>query len=162
MTAKAVTVRDYVDVDESGVIDLARQLQTHELAYYDRMKPVADIGEAYVAELRADVEKHRGRFLVAERAGKLVGYCTLLTHCDSSDEHDEIHFSYSYIGDLAVDKATRSQGVGAQLIATCEAVARDAGQKWLRLSVMAANTKARKFYATNGFSEHLIRLEKPL
>ena len=75
MTAKAVTVRDYVDIDKNGIIDLARQLQAHELAYYDRMKPVADIGEAYVTELRADVDKHKGRFLVARnrrQAGRLL------------------------------------------------------------------------------------------
>ena len=162
MTAKAVTVRDYVDIDKNGIIDLARQLQAHELAYYDRMKPVADIGEAYVTELRADVDKHKGRFLVARIAGRLVGYCTLLTHCDSSDEHDEIQYSFSYIGDLAVDQASRSQGVGSELIAACETIARAAGQKWLRLSVMAANTRARKFYAANGFNELLLRLEKPL
>jgi ribosomal protein S18 acetylase RimI-like enzyme len=162
MIAAAVTIRDFGERDETGVIALARQLQKHELAYYGRMKPVDAMDAGYVAHLQADVHKHQGRFLVAELNERLVGYCTLLTHCDSSDEFDELLYTYAYVGDLVVAEDARGHGVGALLIAECEASARAAQQKWLRLSVMAANTKARRFYAAQGFAEHLILLEKPL
>jgi ribosomal protein S18 acetylase RimI-like enzyme len=126
------------------------------------MKPPSAIDGSYVSLLRSDVAEHRGRFLVAELAGQVVGYCTLFTHCDSSDETDEVFYTYAYVGDLAVDERHRGMGIGARLMSTCEMTARDAGQTWLRISVMAENDLARRFYARVGFGEHLLTLEKRL
>lgn len=158
----SVTIRDFAERDTAGVVTLAKELQAHEITRFDRMKPVEDIGEAYVAAIRAGVKEHQGRFLVAESDGTLVGYATLQTMCDSSEDSDEVLYHYAYVGDLVVASSHRGSGIGQMLVAACEHEAKAAELKWLRLSVLAGNDVARKFYAKAGFREHLLLLEKDL
>ncbi len=156
------TIREYKDSDETQVIELVRELQAYESAIYDRMKPADDIGPWYVDNLKADVAKYNGSFLVADDGGKLLGYASLLTEVTSADDPDEIFYSYAYVGDLAITTNHRGQGVGRALIEECERIARGAGQKWLRLGVLAANKNAREFYSRMGLEEKLLTLEKKL
>lgn len=158
----AVTIRGFEDRDLDGVIAVARDLQQSECVLFSRMKPPEDIGADYVRHIRKDVENHQGSFLVADLAGKIVGYCTLLTHCDSSDQADEVLYQYAYVGDLAVAEEQRSNGIGAMLINKAGRIAKAAGINWLRLSVLASNAAGRRFYTRQGFAEHLIEVEKAL
>ncbi len=159
---KPVTIREYSDSDELPVLAIARELQAHEAAIYDRSKQPEEIGSWYVAELLVDVEKHQGRFLVAERDGAVIGYATLRTVMSSKDESDEVDYTYAGVGDLAVLLGHRGTGAGKALLVECEKTARAAGQKWLRLGVIAANNSARAFYAKMGLEEKFLTLEKPL
>ena len=157
-----VTVRNYLDSDLTAVIAIAQDLQRHELHYFDRLKPTEAIGESYISYLLAEVKSHDGQFLVAEVSGEIAGYATLLTQFDSSKDFEEVFYTYSYIGDLAVKQSARRAGVGKALIASCENTVRSARIKFLRLAVLADNNDARSFYAKAGYSELLIRLEKTL
>ena len=139
-----------------------RELQAHESAIFDRMKPVDAIGPWYIDKVKTEVDKYNGAFLVADGGNALLGYATLLTEMTSAEEPDEILYSYAYVGDLAVRKSHRSQGVGRALIGECEKIARAAGQKWLRLGVIAANQSAREFYNRMGLEEKFLTLEKKL
>ncbi len=139
-----------------------RELQAHESNIYDRMKPVDAIGPWYVDKAKAEVAKYKGTFLVADNGKALLGYATLLTEVTSADEPDEILYSYAYVGDLAVSISHRGQGIGRALIEECEKIARAAGQKWLRLGVIAANQSAREFYNRIGLEEKFLALEKKL
>jgi GNAT superfamily N-acetyltransferase len=158
----SITIRDYRDSDELQVIAIARDLQVHESQFHDRLKRPEDIGPWYVDELRQDVGKHNGRFLVAECEGVVAGYATLLTEVSSEEEREEILYYCAYIGDLAVLKSHRGIGIGHALLVDCETLARAAGQKWLRLGVHAGNHEARNFYARAGLEEKFLTLEKPL
>ena len=144
------------------MIAVVKDLQAHEARYYDRLKPVDGIGQWYIDGIIESIAKYRGAFLVAEQNGNLIGYATLLTAVDSSEDQDEVLYTYSHVSELAVRAGHRGKGVGSALLAECERKARAAGQKWLRLSVLAANGDAREFYAAFGLREHLITLEKPL
>jgi GNAT superfamily N-acetyltransferase len=157
-----VFIREYRDDDAAAVIAIAKDLQAHELTIYDRLKPVDAIDHTYVAALWRDIEKYRGRFLVAEYEGAIVGYVTLLTHCDSSGDGDEVFYRYSHIGDLAVLAGKRSLGIGKALLEESERIAKAAGIKWLRLGVLAENARARTFYQREGYSDRLIKMEKHL
>lgn len=161
MTSR-ITIREYVAADAAAVIAIAKDLQSHELTIYDRLKPVDAIDSDYLKNLWADVDKRTGKFLVAEHDGSVAGYCTLLTNCDSSEDDIEVFYRYSVISDIGVRESTRSLGLGKALLDECEKIVRASGIKWLRLSVMADNVRARQFYAREGFAEHRIRLEKPL
>ena len=161
MTAQ-VTIREFDDRDIEGVIAVARDLQAHERQLFSRAKLPAELGTDYVHHIRKVAADHDGTFLVAEWGGQVVGYCTLLTHCDSSDQSDETFYAYAYVGDLGVRADQRSSGIGSMLIEEATRIARAAGLKWLRLSVLAANGGARRFYARNGFAEHLVEVEKAL
>jgi ribosomal protein S18 acetylase RimI-like enzyme len=158
----AVTIRGFEERDLEGVIAVARDLQHSESLLYARMKSPQDIGADYFTDMRKAVEKHQGSILVAELAGKVVGYCTLLTACDSSDDTDEVLYRYSYVWDLGVAAQHRSAGIGRILIEEAERIARAAGIPWLRLNVLAANAAARRFYSRLGFADHLITVEKAL
>jgi ribosomal protein S18 acetylase RimI-like enzyme len=161
MTMK-VTIRPYADSDLEDVILVVQDLQIVERAFHDRMRDPADINANYVHAVRKEAEDCGGGLIVAELAGVVVGYCTLLTRCDSRKDHEEIYYEYAHVGDLAVRAGNRGQNIGANLIAECERQARAAGIKWLRLCVLADNARARKFYNAQGFGERLIRLEKSL
>jgi ribosomal protein S18 acetylase RimI-like enzyme len=157
-----VAIRPYEDRDLNGVIAVARDLQQAERIFFARMKTPDEIGESYVQHIRSEVQKHGGSLLVAEMTGQIIGYCTLLTRCDSSDQADEVLYHYAYVGDLAVTKAHRSGGIGSMLIDEAGRLAKSAGLSWLRLSVLASNAGARRFYARQGFAEHLVEVEKAL
>ncbi|MBC8038743.1 MAG: GNAT family N-acetyltransferase [Rhizobiales bacterium] len=139
-----------------------RELQTHESQFYDRMKPAEEMNRWYIQRLKDDIAKHKGAFLVAEADQTVVGYATLLTEVSSENERDEILYTCAYVGDLAVTKSRRGQGVGHALLSECEKLARAAGQKWMRLGVHVGNREARAFYARAGLEEKFLTLEKPL
>jgi GNAT superfamily N-acetyltransferase len=158
----AIIIREYRSDDAEAVITIAKDLQGHELTFADRLKPVEAIDLSYIDALWGDINKYRGCFLVAEHDGVVSGYCTLLTHCDSAEDSDEVFYRYSHIGDLAVQAGKRSHGIGKALLKECEQRARLEGMKWLRLGVLANNTRARQFYAREGYSDRLIKVEKLL
>jgi ribosomal protein S18 acetylase RimI-like enzyme len=141
---------------------IVRELQSHEAQFYDRMKPPGEIGHWYIERLKSDIARHRGAFLVAQAGDAVVGYATLLTEVSSEAEPDEILFTFAHVADLAVLNANRGQGYGRALLSECERIARQAGQKWLRLSVLANNVGARRFYRGFGLEEKFLTLEKPL
>lgn len=69
---------------------------------------------------------------------------------------------YALVGDLIVTQAARGQGIGTALVAECERLARQAGEKWLRVTVLAANRRAGELYRRHGFAQQLIDMEKAL
>jgi ribosomal protein S18 acetylase RimI-like enzyme len=156
-----IRVRDFKSADAEAVIALVRELQDHEAQFYDRLKPTSEIGEWYITNLQEDTAKHEGALLVAETGGAIAGFASLLTRCEASSP-EEVAYTHAHIADLVVGSRFRRTGVGLALTTACEQRAKAAGQKWLRLSVLAANAEARAFYANSGFNELLIKLEKPL
>lgn len=157
-----VSIRDYVAADEAAVVDLVRELQRFEEHLFDRLVPAADIGPWYVERLLKDCAECKGRIRVATKASVVVGYATILTDVLVDDERDEIVYSHAYLADLCVAAAARGSGTGRALIADCEAIARAAGAKWMRISSRAGNARAREIYLAAGFQEQLVTFEKPL
>jgi len=157
-----IKIRGYRDGDQAAVLALVRELQIHEGQYFDRLKPAEDIGPWYIEALIDEAARHKGSFLVAEADGLVVGYATLLTEMSSEGEKDEVPYTCSYVSDLAVLESHRGEGIGRALLQECERLERAAGQKWLRLGVIAANHGARRFYKNFGLEEHLLTLEKRL
>ncbi len=92
----------------------------------------------------------------------LLGYAVILTEVSSEDQPDEIDYTYAYIQDLAVSAPARGRGLGSRLLARCEEIAREAGAKWLRVSVLSANDPAVGAYRKAGFGSLLLEMEKPL
>ena len=162
MTASDLVIRDYTAADEVAVVELVRELQAFEEAIYDRLVPAADIGVWYIERLQKDCAELNGRIRVAARAGRVVGYATIMTDVVVDDERDEITYSHAYLGDLAVTASERGTGIGQALMADCEAVARAAGAKWLRITAHADNPRARRIYQQFGFREQFVNFEKPL
>ena len=156
-----VEIRDYAEDDEAALLRLVRELQRHESQYYDRMIDPDQITGWYVDDLHKQCREFCGRIRMVLVDDRPVGYSTVLTRC-LNEEPDELDFSYCLVGDLVVEAALRGKGLGRALLEDAEAIARQAGAKWLRISVLAGNTLARDVYTRYGFREHLVELEKPL
>jgi ribosomal protein S18 acetylase RimI-like enzyme len=156
-----IRVRDFVPSDAEAIIALMRELQDHEAQFYDRLKPTSEIGHWYIIHLQEETAKHDGALLVAVTGDAIAGFASFLTRCEANGP-EEIAYTHAHIGDLVVGAKFRRIGVGLALTTACEERAKAAGQKWLRLSVLAKNAEARAFYASSGFNELLIKLEKPL
>ena len=158
---RVLTIRDYEPRDEAALLVLVRELQVHEGSVYDRMKPPEEIGPWYIVELQKQCAESAGRILVAESEGKVVAYATILATVED-DSIDEVPFTYAYVGDLAVTKGRRGEGIGKRMLAECERIARSAGARWLRINALAQNAQACDTYRSYGFDEQFIGFEKKL
>jgi ribosomal protein S18 acetylase RimI-like enzyme len=157
----APKIRDYKDQDEACLIQLIRELQSHETAYYDRMIPPGEIAGWYIDAIKKDCRDYAGHIRIACSDGMPIGYCATMTEVPN-EEGDEVPFEYAYVNDLVIAKSARGQGAGKALLRDAEALARAANAKWLRINVLAKNTVAREIYDSFGFEEHLVTMEKPL
>jgi GNAT superfamily N-acetyltransferase len=155
-------IRTYRPEDEADVVVLVRELQNFESNFYDRMSPAREIGSWYVSRVLRKARASGGDLLVAESAARIVGYASLFNHQSSETMIDEVLYTYAYVGDLIVARSARGLGIGRGLLAECEKLARAAGEKWLRITALAANSSAREIYRHCGFAEQFIDLEKPL
>ena len=157
-----IEIRTFADADRPAVIALVRELQVAESAFYDRMKPPEEIGDWYVDYLLEACARDAGMILVACDGAEVVGYVVVLTAVSSADEVDEIDYSYAQIKDLAVTGRLRGEGIGARLIARAEQISRQAGARWLRISVLSDNEAAIGLYRKSGFRPLVSYLEKKL
>lgn len=158
---KGIVIRPYEIADLTAIVGLARELQDHDHALYPLMIPSGQIGPWYVERLLQDATRFGGMLLVAWLDHRVAGYASLWTNVDNEDP-DEVPNSYSYVSDLVVARGLHGRGIGQALLAQCEALAKAAGQKHLRLNVLAGNDGARRFYRAWGFSEHLLTLNKAI
>ena len=91
--------------------------------------------------LAAAIGSDDSAVLVAEREGRLVGLCTAYIDLDS------VRFGLRcWVEDLAVDPGSRSQGVGAALLAEARRWAKGAGATHLELDTAEPRIDAQRFY----------------
>lgn len=154
-------IRPYRPEDLDDVVALVRELQGHDAARFDRSLPVDAIGPWYVEALLKACGETRGALLVAERAAALVGYAAVMCVV-ASEDIDDVAYTYAKVSDLLVAARFRGQGIGRQLLDACEQRARAAGARWLRITAMAGNARARDAYERFGFRDLLVDMEKPL
>jgi len=158
----SISIRPFEPEDRPGLIELARELQAAEASFYDRMKAPEEIGDWYVDYLLEACEEDEGQIFVATDGDALVGYAAVLTKVSSEDAVDEIEHTYALVQDLAVSESFRGRGVGSQLLARSEDLARAAGARWLRLWVLTENAPAVRVYEKTGFKSLFSVLEKPI
>jgi N-acetylglutamate synthase-like GNAT family acetyltransferase len=126
----------------------------------------------FIDEERTNPDKVRallqkGKFLLAEEAGKLTG-------CVYVERRGE----RGYFGLLAVDPALQRSGLGSRLVAAAEDDCRSAGCRVMDLTIVNLRTELPAFYHRLGYTEsgtlpfpsdqhtnqpcHLVRMSKPL
>jgi GNAT superfamily N-acetyltransferase len=162
MTEPLATIRDFQQSDGENVVALLRELQAAEVPMFDRKKPVDAIGLDYVQAIKQDCDAHRGRMIVAERDGRIIGFAALLTEKSSIHDIDEVLYTFAEVSELVVTVGERRTGLGRQLLRHCETLAIASGARWLRVDALAKNDPARSLYTSFGFTEALISYEKPL
>jgi N-acetylglutamate synthase-like GNAT family acetyltransferase len=126
----------------------------------------------FIDEDRTNPDKVRalmrkGKFLLAEAAGKLTG-CVYV----------EPRGERGYFGLLAVDPAVQRSGLGSRLVAAAEDDCRSGGCRVMDLTIVNLRTELPAFYNRLGYAEsgtlpfpsdqhanqpcHLVRMSKPL
>ena len=144
-----------------GLKECMIQLQDFERRIDPRMPPGAAIVEPYLAEMFKRCEECGGRILVAEVAGNVAGYATILPKV-KNEQLEDGDFEYGLISDLVVLEAYRGLGLGKKLLAAAEQYARTCNVKYLRIGVLHGNAAAEHLYASTGFSPLYNELEKVL
>ncbi len=157
-----IEIREYREADAEPMLALIRQLQAHEVALYDRMKPVAQMGQWYIDLLKKYCAEHDGVILIAAEDGRAQGYATILTNVIEDGSGDEVAYAYAHVGDLVVAKDARRRGIGKRLLEECERRARAAGRDELRIKVLALNDGARETYRSFGFSDLQVDMRKAI
>jgi GNAT superfamily N-acetyltransferase len=110
---------------------------------------------------------HKGKFLLAEDAGTLVG-CVYV----------ELRGERGYFGLLAVDPARQRAGLGSRMIDAAEEYCRAAGCSVMDLTLVNLRTELPGYYRRHGYQEngslpfpedqtpkmpcHLVKMFKPL
>lgn len=160
--SRDLSIREYRETDEAALVGLVGELQATEAAFYDRMRPAAEIGPWYVADLKAQCAREEGTILIAERDGLVAGYATVYLGHSTEGDRDLVPFRYAHVGDLAVTAASRGTGIGKALLEECEARARAAGIGYLTVGAVAQNARALGLYQGFGFRAIGVELEKRL
>jgi GNAT superfamily N-acetyltransferase len=88
-----------------------------------------------------------GRFLVARRAGRVVGMVGLLFTVSTA-----LGARVAMLEDMVVAPEARGQGLGTRLIEAAIAAARQDGCRRITLLTDGANEGGHRFYARNGFT----------
>ncbi len=121
----------------------------------------AQIVDAYISDLKSRCERYGGKIFVAEINREVAGYAAVMTRVRSEDLEDG-GMEYGLVADLVILKRFRRRGLGRRLLKAVEQYASDCGVRWLRVGVLAANRSARELYASLGFHEYQLQLEKKL
>jgi DNA-binding MarR family transcriptional regulator/GNAT superfamily N-acetyltransferase len=138
-----------VTLDEPGPGDMGWVVQRHGALY------AQEYGwdwrfEALVARIAADfIERFQPgleRGWIARRAGTNLG-CVFLVQAPPAEHGDGV----AQLRMLLVDPAARGLGLGRQLVATCEAFAREAGYRKIMLWTNSMLHAARAIYQQRGF-----------
>ena len=158
----SVVIREYAPTDEAALIGLVLELQAFEGQWNDFVRPAAEIGPWYVADLLRQCAQDQGTILIAERDGKVAGYAVVYVGLSTAGDRDEVEYRYGRIGDLCVTDGCRGAGIGRALIAECEARTRAAGVNLLTIRHDPQNVRPAQFYASIGFRAVQIVREKKL
>ncbi len=134
-------------------------LQEYERGLDPRIPTGASIADACLKEIFQACEKYQGKIFVAVIDEEIVGHACVLARA-RAEGSEEGPREFALVTDLAVLEAYRNRGVGRCLLEASEQYAREAGARWLRIETLAKNAMARAVYASYGFREHAITLEK--
>ena len=150
-----LTIRDAVPADRAELVRLLDEMKAHHRAF-EPDEPRFDVPEddldAFASQVLSDPAV---TVLVVPGEGRLLAFVQLRLLAKSWGKSCEIDL-------LAVDAASRGQGIGAGLMRAIEGRARASGVVGMRLNVSLGNEEALRFYERLGYSQSAVRLAKPL
>lgn len=157
-----IEIRDFDPAtDREGVIACVSGLQDYERELDPDLPPGERVARRYVDAMLHRCRAYQGRVLVAVQGEVVVGFLCVLARVPET-QPDERERPHAMVGELYLAPDQRSRGMGRRLLEEAEAYAREQGARRLRVQVLAANGIARSLYASAGFHERLIELEKRL
>jgi ribosomal protein S18 acetylase RimI-like enzyme len=115
----------------------------------------------YLAELIERAKAKRGRLLVAEEGGAVVGWamCFVDGHEIFVREEDR---PFGYVAEMFVEAKARGRHIGRKLLNACEDHFRALGLKSVLIGALAPNARAVNAYRAAGYADYAVNLRKLL
>lgn len=148
-------------VDRPAVLHLIQELQDSERNFDTRLPPGSEIAATYIDWMLQRCRKYQGKIFVSEDGSRAVGFVTVLARMKYTDP-DAYPHEYALVSELVVDAPFRGRGLGRALLSRAEEYAWYMEASSLQLEVTAGNLMARRLYASRGFIESWLGLEKEL
>ena len=147
--------------DEPAILSFIAGLQDYEAAFEPDRRRDAGFAADHWREIQHRCAENHGVFLIAEDAGKPVGWA--FAHETPGHlfvvEPERRHGS---LAELFVLPQARGQGHGHALILACEDWARQRGHKLLTVGVLSKNARAIRSYEGAGFTPYTTVMRKYL
>jgi ribosomal protein S18 acetylase RimI-like enzyme len=124
-----------------SVIEFATDADVDEIGYLSKIYVEHDLGWQYTPQRIKELIRNRAKNVVVARSGDELAGFGIMTYMEESANLDL----------LAVKIAYRRRGIGRQLVAWLEKVARTAGIIYLFVQVRKMNQGAIRFYEQIGF-----------
>jgi ribosomal protein S18 acetylase RimI-like enzyme len=156
-----VLIREYdPTADYPALRSCFLELHAWEQSFEPGLPAPEEAAGPYLAEVFRNCAESSGRIFLAETDGVVVGFvCVLAKVLPSADDGLE---PYAYISDLVVRAAHRGRGIGRELMAQAESLAREFGAKQLKVGVLVRNQATHAFYRAGGFRDYTVQLVKPV
>ncbi|WP_433439974.1 N-acetyltransferase family protein [Nonomuraea sp. CA-141351] len=149
-----IRIRPARDEDREAVLTLAPRLAEGVAAWRDHQAAIR-AGQRWLTDSLAG--RHGAVFVAVEGDdSRVIGVVSVSRQRHFTGATD------AYVGELAVAEHAVRGGVGRRLMAAAEDWARQQGLSHLTLETGAANTTARRFYASLGYLEEGVRLTRSL
>jgi ribosomal protein S18 acetylase RimI-like enzyme len=138
----------------------ARLVEVHYAFDQPRfLEPSGNLAEGYASFLRAETKRPGVTVLVAERAGRIVGYAYAaiepLSWQELRDEAGVIH-------DVYVDETARGHGIASRLVEAVTAWLRQQGMRQIVLHTASKNNGAQRLFTRLGFRPTMIEMTRDL
>ena len=154
-----MTFRKATTKDINAINKLFRELDTVSInAQPEHFQSWEGRSYEYLSDF---VNDDKSDFILAIADGDIVGFSLILERA-TADIGLLVPCKFAYIQDFVVAEEYRSKGIGSALMEQSKQWAQERNLDCLRLSVLAENKDAQRFYKRHGLREHMINMECPL
>jgi GNAT superfamily N-acetyltransferase len=157
----SIALRTALPRDRDAVIELIHRLNVFEADLVgDRRR---DYGGAigYYDELMQRLSRRKGRIVLAEDKGHIVGAMGFSLDQDAAYVTGDVR-NHGTVTDLIVHEGWRGRGIGQLLLQEAERLTKAAGLKRLVIGVLVANERAERTYRNFGFEPYVAIMKKEL
>ncbi|MCP2039949.1 GNAT superfamily N-acetyltransferase [Neisseria sp. HSC-16F19] len=142
-------------LDTPEALAAHRELVARAFPLHQNLRPHFQDFERYWQQLQY-IAADRGRLHIAEIDGEVVALALFRT------QHNTYQHKLFFLEDLVTAEHRRSEGIGAQMLAYCEDLARAEGCHYLSLDSATHRTRAHKFYYVHGYVADCFHFAKKL
>jgi len=151
-------IREATEKDEEKIKELIKKLHAFEIPMEELYVAKPDTADRNLMFFKHKTKNNNGTIFVVEIDDKIIGYavCWIERRPTYLYKVDKI----GYISDVFVEEPYRGRGIGSALLGKILEWFKNKNIKYVELSVLAKNEKAKKFYEKHGFKVYSLNLRK--